>query len=319
VLRATTRIETPSTDRLRVMAGRPGLRPELPPAENAGVNYLVGPGDKLRINVFGEPGIADLTARIDGAGYIQVPVIELVKVSGLTTRQIQSRLKRLYEKRFVAPWVTVEIAEAKSRPLYLLGEFKNPGVRYLELPTTLLEALALGGGLTGEAYLPGARLIRGGQAVLVDLKGLLREGRLEQNVPVGAKDVIFAPRRGDMKVYVLGAVTQPRAVNYGENGRTVLEALTLAQGPLAGRARLSDVRVVRSFSAVEGELIVVDVSAILKGESVDFPLEPSDVVFVPQTVIADWNDVLAQVLPSLQLIGGILTPIALIDAVAGNN
>ena len=314
VLRAKTQIQSPSIDRLRVISAEPGNPPVLPPVSNAGPDYKVGPGDKLKLNVFGEPGLTELIARVDGAGYIQVPVIELVKVRGLTTRQIQGRLKRLYEKRFVEPWVTVELAEARSRPLYFIGEFQKPGVRYLEQPTTLLEALALGGGLTADAYLPGARLIRDGQVALVDLKGLLREGKLEHNVTVGGKDVIFAPRKGDMKIYVLGAVTAARAVDYGENGRTMLEALTLAQGPLPGRARLSDVRVVLSFSAVEGELIVIDVAAMLRGESVDFPLEPGDVVFVPQTLIADWNDALAQVLPTLQVIGGILTPIALIDS-----
>lgn len=314
VLVAETQVETPSSYRQRVLARGPGVPLELPPAQHAGPNYRVGPGDKLRLNVFSEPGLSDLTVRVDGGGYIQVPVIELVQIRGMTTRQIQVKLKKLYASRFVEPWVTVEIAEARSRPLYLLGEFNEPGVRYLEQPTTLLEALALGGGLTPDAYLPGARLVRDGQAVLVDLKGLLREGRMEQNVAIGAKDVIFAPRKSEMKIYVLGAVGQPRTIDFGESGRTILEALTLAQGELGLRSRLEEVRVIRSFSAVEGELIIVNVAAILRGESVDFPLEPGDVVFVPRSGVANWNDALEQVLPTLQAVGGIITPIALIDS-----
>ena len=95
VLRANTVIEDPATDRIRVTAGEPGQRPDLPPPSNAGADYRIGPGDKLRVNIFGEPGMTDLTVRVDGQGYIQVPVIELVKVRGMTTRQIQGRLKGL--------------------------------------------------------------------------------------------------------------------------------------------------------------------------------------------------------------------------------
>jgi len=315
LLRRDAVIATPAAARLEVVERRTARIPAAIANRDAGGEFRVGPGDSLRINVFGEPGLTEVVARVDASGFIQLPIIELVNVKGLTTQAIQKRLKAAYEKEFSGPWVTVELADAKSRPIYLLGEFNQPGVRYLEQPTTLLEALALGGGLSEKAYLPGARLIRDGEVATVDLKGLLREGRLEQNVWVAPKDVIFAPRSDDMQIYVLGAVRQPRAIPFGDNGRSLLEALTLAQGPDMARAELGQVHVIRSFSATEGELLVADAAAILTGQSVDLPLAPGDVVFVPQSGVADFNDGLANIIPSLQVIGGVLTPIALVDAI----
>lgn len=40
--------------------------------------YLIGPGDNLKFNIFGEAGMTDITARIDDAGFVQLPMVELV-------------------------------------------------------------------------------------------------------------------------------------------------------------------------------------------------------------------------------------------------
>lgn len=278
-----------------------------------GSSYRVGPGDELRFNIFGEEGMRDFTARVDGAGYVQLPIIELVQVRGKTTRAIQKQLKEAYLVHFEAPWVTVELAHAESKPLFFLGEFKGDRVAHMEHPHTLLEGLALGGGLGEDAYLPGARLIRDNASCIVDVHGLLKEGRFEHNIYLRAHDVLFAPRKEDMQIYVLGAVGKAQAVPFGATGRTVLGALSMAQGPQA-KALLSEVRVIRSTSASEGELLVIDVARMLKGEALDYPLEPGDVLYVPQRSYATWNDALEAILPSLETIGGVLTPVAMIKA-----
>jgi len=277
-------------------------------------SYTVGPGDDLKFNIFGEQGMTDIVARVDGEGYVQLPIIEHAFVQGLTTRQIQADLKSAYSQHFVNPWVTVELANAESHPIYFLGEFKDSGVHYLEQPRTLLEALAMGGGLTPDAYLPGARLIRDHQVCIVDLHGLLKEGRFENNVYMAAGDVLFAPRKEDMQVYVLGAVGAPQAIPYGTEGRTLLEALSIAEGPIRTKALMSEIRVIRSYSATEGELLVIDAEKMLKGTSLDYPLAPGDVVYVPQTSLGNWNDAIETILPSLNLIGGILTPISMLQS-----
>lgn len=276
--------------------------------------YIVGPGDTLKFNIYGEAGMNDLTARVDDGGYVQLPIVKRLKVAGRTTRDIQDELTEAYVGEFREPWVTVELIDSKSAPIYFLGEFREPGVRYVTGSTNILEAIALAGGLEEDAYLPGARLLRDDQICTVDLNALLRNGAFEQNVWMRPGDVIFAPRKEDMSVYVLGAVASPQAVPFGSDGRTILQVLSMAGGPKPGSAYLSDVRVIRAFTPTRGELIVVDVAAMLAGRGLDFPLEPGDVVFVPRSALGDWNVALGEILPSLQLISGVLTPITLIQS-----
>lgn len=292
---------------------------ELPPGVKngeaaRGVSYVVGPGDNLRFNIFGAEGMSDLTARVDDAGYVQLPIVELVQVGGKSTRDIQAELKQAYTSEFIDPWITVELIEAESAPIYFLGEFREPGVRYMSGATNMLEAIALAGGLEEDAYLPGARLLRGNHTCTVDLNALLRNGAFAQNIWIKPHDVIFAPRKEDMSVYVLGAVALPQAVPFGTSGRTLLQVLSIAGGPIPGQAFLPEVRVIRALSPTRGELIVIDAQAMLAGRGLDFPLEPGDVVFLPSSAMGDWNVALGQILPSLQVIGGVLTPITLIES-----
>ena len=287
-------------------------------ARGAGFTPKVGPGDNLKFNIFGEEGMSDITARVDEAGYVQLPIVELVRVGGKTTRDIQAELKTAYAPHMIDPWITVELIDAESAPLYFLGEFREPGVRYMKGRTNVVEAVAMAGGLGQEAYLPGARLLRDDRICTVDLNALLRNGAFDQNVWMKPRDVIFAPRKEDMSVYVLGAVARAQAVPFGAEGRTLLQVLSVAGGPMGGQALLSDIRVIRTASPTQGELIVVDATRMLTGRGLDFPLEPGDVVFVPRSALGGWNVAIGEILPSLQLIGGVLTPITLIESLKNN-
>jgi polysaccharide export outer membrane protein len=105
-------------------------------------------------------------------------------------------------------------------------------------------------------------------------------------------------------------------VPFGAEGRSLLQVLSVAGGPVAGQAFLGEVRIIRATSTTRGELIVVDANRILTGRGLDFPLEPGDVVFVPRSALGDWNVALGQILPSLQVLGGVLTPITLIESLS---
>jgi polysaccharide export outer membrane protein len=109
-------------------------------------------------------------------------------------------------------------------------------------------------------------------------------------------------------------VARPQAIAFGSDGRSLLQVLSIAGGPVAGQAQLSEIRIVRTVSPTQGELIVVDATRMLSGRGLDFPLEPGDVVFVPRTALGDWNIAIGEILPSLQVIGGVLTPITLIQS-----
>jgi polysaccharide export outer membrane protein len=270
--------------------------------------YRIGPGDVLRINVFGEPGMDSILATVDSDGSIQLPVIEELTVRGLTASQLQKKLKEAYGQEFVNPWTVVSVESYGSKPLYLLGEFNSPGIVYMRGPTNVLTALGLGKGVGDTSYLKGARIIRKKEVLPVDVNAVLKEGALDQNVWLQAEDTLFIPSTNDLKAFVLGQVNSPGAVPIGADRLTLARALTLAGGPSRPDARLSEVRVIRSISPVKGELILVDANLIFEGKMPDFPLQADDIVYVGQESFSDWNDFIAVISPTVAVAGAVFSP-----------
>ncbi len=293
-------------------------------------DYIVGPNDVLFINVNGNPQFSSafggtigsyvaggasagysskslLGSRVDGSGNIQVPFIGVVKVGGMTLTEIQNRLEGLFRKYLKKPWVVVEIVDYKSHPLYLLGEFRNSGTVYMDRPMDLLQGMALGNGYDSAANLAGARLIRDNKIVPIDIYSLLTEGDLRQNIWLKPGDTIFIPDNKNQQVFVFGAVKKPGPVPIPPAGLTLAQAI--------GNSDLRDtgydihhVRIIRSLSATHGELIVVDFDKILRGEALPLPLKDGDIIYVPKSGIGNWDDAIAEMLPSLQAISASLQP-----------
>lgn len=280
--------------------------------------YRVGSGDTLKINVFGEEGLSDLLVQVDGDGFIQLPFLENVNVAGNSLKEIQAVLKQGFAKQFRNPWVVVNMAAHRSRPVYLLGQFNNPGVIYLDGPTNLMQAVSLGRGLSEAAYLRGARLWRNGDIAAVDLKALLMEGRAEHNITLRAGDTLVVPSAQDNKAFVMGAVVRAGAVPFSNEPMTLLKALTQVGGPVKEAALLSQVRIIRTHSAVEGQLILVNANHILKGEVPDLELMPDDIVYVPDNWIEGWNQFVRAIAPTIQLAGGALQPFIQVKFLKGD-
>jgi polysaccharide export outer membrane protein len=280
--------------------------------------YRLGPGDRLEINVFGEPGMEALVVQVDGAGDIQLPMIDNVKAAGLSLGELQQALKDGYSVHFMEPWVVVQLREPLSRPIYLLGEFNQPGIVYMTSKTTVIQALGAGQGLTDRAYTRGARLIRDDQIVAVDINALLNRGRMDQNVWLRPDDTIFVPGLDDLRIFVLGAVAAPGALDVTNGPLTLADAITRSGGPRRGEANLQEVRIIRSNSPVSGELFVVDFTRITEGLAMDMPLEPGDIVYLPVNGMGGWNDVIHAVSPTILTISRALDPFVLAKALTEN-
>lgn len=276
--------------------------------------YRLGSGDRLAINVFGEPGMENLLVQVDGAGEIQLPMIERVQTSGLSLSELQTRLKDEYTKHFLDPWVVVQLQDPLSRPLYLLGEFNQPGIVHMTSDMNLIQALGAGHGLSERAYTRGARLIRDERIVAVDINALLNRGRMDQNVWLEPNDTLFIPGLDDLRIFVLGAVIQPGAQDVTNGPLTLADAIARSGGPRRGEANLEEVRVIRSNSPVSGELFVVDFNRIVDGLAIDMPLEPGDIVYLPVNGMGGWNEIIAAISPTILTISRALDPFVLAKA-----
>jgi polysaccharide biosynthesis/export protein len=279
-------------------------------------DYQIGAGDVLLVNVSGRPeftlaasGTSGRTqgSRVDGAGMLHVPLVGPVPVAGLTLSQAELKLTALLRKYLQDPWVVVEVLEYKSLPIYLLGQFRASGTFYMDRPLTLLQGLALGNGFDPNANLKGARLTRDGKIVPIDFYTLLTNGDTRQNIWLKAGDSIYIPDSRNQLVFIFGAVKKPGSVAIPPGGLNLAQAIASAELRDAG-FDFHHVRIIRSLSATHGELLVVDYDLVLRGEALPMRLNDGDIVYVPKSGFGTWNDVIADILPSLQTVSAVLQP-----------
>lgn len=290
----------------------------------ASLDYQVGIGDVLSVLVYARPdlsvggtaGSATKGARVDGSGNIQLPLSGTVKAAGLTVSAIRKNVEAALANYLQSPSVVVEVAEYHSKPLYLMGQFRTPGVYYMDRPMTFLQGVALGNGFDTAANLRGVRLLRDQKIAPVDVYSLILDGRIEQNVWLRAGDTVFIPDNKAQNVFVFGAVAKPGPQPMPQGRMHILEAIAAADLRPTGYD-LQNVRVIRSLTTTTGELLVVDVEKIRRGETLPLQLMDGDVIYVPKNVFGTWNDVITDILPSLNAISSLLQPFVSIKYLSG--
>lgn len=111
--------------------------------------YLLGPGDRIRLIVYGEEDLSGEFA-IDGAGLVSLPLIGEVQAGGVTVadwrRAVDARLREGYLRD---PRVSAEVAS--YRPYFILGEVERPGTYAYQSGLTVLNAVATAEGFTYRA------------------------------------------------------------------------------------------------------------------------------------------------------------------------
>ena len=111
--------------------------------------YRLGPGDQLRVVVFGQP---DLTGEfiVAAHGAVVFPLVGEIPAAGQTINEFtQALTSRLQEGYVRNPNVSVEVIN--YRPFYILGEVKNPGQYPFSAGMTVRRAVATAGGFTYRA------------------------------------------------------------------------------------------------------------------------------------------------------------------------
>jgi len=131
--------------------------------------YTLGPGDKLRVVVFGQDGISN-TYMVDAGGSVSLPLIGSVPARGLTTQQLSARIAERLKQGYVRdPHVTVEVET--YRPFFILGEVTTPGQYPYVADMTVEKAIAIAGGFAPRAYKQTVELTRsaGGEQIKSDV------------------------------------------------------------------------------------------------------------------------------------------------------
>ena len=127
-----------------------------------GVEYKLGPGDKVRINVFNDESVSG-EFMISNSGMVVLPLVGEVKAGGLNPEELLTALtEKIASIRLMRdPRITIDVVE--YRPYYILGEVNTPGKYPYGIGLTVTKAVATAGGFTYRADERIAYLTREGQ------------------------------------------------------------------------------------------------------------------------------------------------------------
>jgi polysaccharide export outer membrane protein len=210
--------------------------PAQPPAAAAAPQeYLVGPQDKLDINVIPDV-FSDKRVTVDVDGTFQYKDIGRVKAQDLTVRQIQAAIRKLLIDAGLHrdPTVTVEVIEFRSKMIYVNGDgVKVPSSFRIQGPDTIMSAIYQAGSFTSKA---GSIITirRRGAPGVAPAEIQIPRSDVEQGTGLAASfhlqdgDIITVPEAGH--VFVRGEVVAPGTYDLTVNTRTVLDLINAAGG-----------------------------------------------------------------------------------------
>ena len=190
-------------------------------------DYIIGEGDVLNVNVWGIKEL-DVSVKVRPDGKITIPGLGEVKAANHTPQDLQKVLSVKLRDLVKNPIVTVSVKEMTNCKVYVFGEGIKSGVYDLSKRTTLLQLLCTIGAVN-TADLKKSYVLRDGKKIKENFQNLFINGDTSEDIVIESNDSIYFPLLMNRYVYVLGAVNNPKYVEYRE-GMTVMEAILEAGG-----------------------------------------------------------------------------------------
>ena len=162
-----------------------------PPAD-----YLIGPDDVLNVVFWREKDMsADVTVRPDGK--VSLPLLNDVQASGLTPEQLRLEITKAATKFVEDPTVTVVVKTINSRKVFITGQVGKPGPYQLSGPTTILQLIAMAGGVSEFAAVKDISLVRteNGRTTSYrfNYEDVSKRKNLQQNLELKPNDTVIVP------------------------------------------------------------------------------------------------------------------------------
>jgi protein involved in polysaccharide export with SLBB domain len=206
-----------------------------------GDDYRIGPGDKLRIRVWGSGVDSEFVGVVERNGTINVPQIGIVDIADVSYGQVEQVIRKESEKYIQGVNINVSLVDLRSVQVYVVGSVARPSLHMVPAFSTVFDGLVSAGGVSKAGSLRTIELYRQGKLLKrFDLYDLLLHGKRDADLVLENRDVIYVPRLGET-VAISGAVGE--AAIFELNGeKSVADCLALAGGLLpqgyAGRLHL---------------------------------------------------------------------------------
>ncbi|HSK08253.1 MAG TPA: polysaccharide biosynthesis/export family protein [Vicinamibacterales bacterium] len=158
--------------------------------------YVIGPEDVLQVLYWREKELsAEVTVRPDGM--ISLPLLNDVQASGLTPEQLRDKVTEAAKRFIEDPSVNIVVKEILSRRVFITGQVAKPGAYPLTSPTTVLQLIAMAGGLSEFADQNAVSIMRTQNGKPVSLpfryKDVVKRKNLQQNIELKPGDTVIVP------------------------------------------------------------------------------------------------------------------------------
>jgi polysaccharide export outer membrane protein len=182
----------------------PAQQPKTPapaPAAAAGVavpaDYVIGPEDVLAIVFWRDEKMnGEVTVRPDGK--VSLPLVNDIQAAGLTPEQLRAALEKAAAKFLAEPTATVIVKAVNSRKVHIVGSVVRPNTYPLAGDMTVLQLIALAGGLLEYADAKNITVLRKesgskDRPLKFNFKDVSRGKNLQQNVSLKPGDTVIVP------------------------------------------------------------------------------------------------------------------------------
>jgi polysaccharide export outer membrane protein len=269
-------------------------------------NYVLRPGDQILIRAFEVEEVSERPFKIDGDGFIDLPILGRIMAGGLSVEMLEASLIEALKKYVRVPQVTVTVVQFSSDPIFLVGAFKAPGIYSLGAQRNLVEMVSGVGGLLptasrrikvtrrkeyGAIPLPTAIATPdGGSAVEINMASLQNNVNPAEDIVLQPYDVISV-QRAEM-VYMAGEVSRVGGLDLQERDSiSVLQALTLSGG-LAKDADRRTAWILRPvMDTSRRAVITLNLDRVMKAQDHDIPLLPDDIFYVPKSSLINKQNI----------------------------
>ena len=155
--------------------------------------YILGPGDQLLVKIW---GILDeqFVVPVTPEGYVVIPQVAEVQVSGRTLAEGSAALKRALRQSFRNAAFSIRLVRLRKFRVAVLGEVENPGTYFLRAVDRVSDAIQLAGGLSNWGNDTQVELYRGeGDTATINLSDFFLHGDKGANPVLNGGDVVFVP------------------------------------------------------------------------------------------------------------------------------
>ena len=222
-----------------------------------GSNYIVAPGDEVKLNIWGYSEIR-ATLIVDRDGTLTLPQAGPVTVAGLTFSQMQKVIENAYKKIITDFEINITMGKLHTITVYVTGHAATPGAYAVSSMATLVDVLSQAGGPALSGTMRAIEIKRNNKKIAsFDLYKLLLQGDRKGDVRLSDGDIIFIPTVGSL-VTVAGNVKRPAIYELAQKEGKLADVLALSGGITAGayKGRIQLARVLNNTvrTAFESDL-----------------------------------------------------------------